>query len=671
MKLFSDDAKKSRPTLEEAERAANSNLKALAASQQAAFSEWLQNRGPLKTAGEIARIDFEDAKDSRLPNRAAEKSPAMLRGENTLVDGVSGKAVKLSGDDALDIPGGNFNRVDPFTISLWIQTPDVKERAVVLHRSKAWTDAASRGFELLIEEGKLKWSLIRFWPGDAASIRCKQPLQPKQWTHVVVSSDGSGSAAGLRIQINGEKAAVDVIKDTLSRDINPGRESITLGERMRDRGFKNGLVDDVRVFERELSRLEMLATFDASRAGALFSKPTGELSAVERADLEEYFLKTQAPDYAAGLAQLKAARTALVKLLDAQKEIMVMRELPSPKKAFVLFRGQYDQRRDEVFADTPESLPAFPREKPRNRLGLANWLTDPQHPLLARVTVNRIWQGFFGRGLVKTSEDFGSQGSQPEYQEVLDWLSRHFIDSGWDIKGLVRTIVLSKTYRQDSSADPRLIADDPENALLARGPRFRLPAETIRDTFLSASGILSKKIGGPPVSPYEMSEAFRPSAADSGDGALRRSLYTRWRRTSPPPAMMAFDASRRAVCSAKRERTNTPLQALILLNGPQYVEAARILGERLQTGFGQDLRALTDELFVLCLSRFPDEREREIAALLYAEQLSHFRAHPAEAESLLKIGSVPRKAGLPAAETAAATVLAQALLNHDGSVVKQ
>jgi hypothetical protein len=350
---------------------------------------------------------------------------------------------------------------------------------------------------------------------------------------------------------------------------------------------------------------------------------------------------------------------------------MVMRELPSPKKAFVLFRGQYDQRRDEVFADTPESLPAFPSEKPRNRLGLANWLTDPQHPLLARVTVNRIWQGFFGRGIVKTSDDFGSQGSQPEYQEVLDWLSRHFIDSGWDIKGLVRTIVLSKTYRQDSSADPRLIADDPENALLARGPRFRLPAETIRDTFLSASGILSKKIGGPPVSPYEMSEAFRPSAADSGDGALRRSLYTRWRRTSPPPAMMAFDASRRAVCSAKRERTNTPLQALILLNGPQYVEAARILGERLQTGFGQDLRALTDELFVLCLSRFPDEREREIAALLYAEQLSHFRSHPAEAESLLKIGSVPRKAGLPAAETAAATVLAQALLNHDGSVVKQ
>jgi hypothetical protein len=671
MKLLSNEAKKSLSTLEETERSARSKLKSIAAVQQAAFNEWLENRGLLKTTGEVARIDFEDAKDGRLPNRAAEKFPATLRGENTLVEGVSGKAVKLSGDDALDIPGGNFNRVDPFTISLWIQTPDVKERAVVLHRSKAWTDAASRGFELLIEEGKLKWSLIRFWPGDAASIRCKQPLNPNQWTHVVVSSDGSGSASGLHIRINGEKAALEVIKDSLSRDINPGRESITLGERMRDRGFKDGRVDDVRVFDRELSHLEMLSTFDSSRAAALFSKPTAQLSEVERADLEEYFLKTQAADYAAGLAQLKTARTELVKLLDAQKEIMVMRELPSPKKAFVLFRGQYDQRRDEVFADTPESLPAFPREKPRNRLGLANWLTDPQHPLLARVTVNRIWQGFFGRGIVKTSEDFGSQGAQPEYQEVLDWLSRHFIDSGWDIKTLVRTIVLSRTYRQDSSADPSLIANDPENALLARGPRFRLPAETIRDTFLSASGILSKKLGGPPVSPYEVSEAFRPSAADSGDGALRRSLYTRWRRTSPPPAMMAFDASRRAVCAAKRERTNTPLQALILLNGPQFVEAARILGERLQAGFGPDLQSLTDELFILCLSRLPDAREREIAGLLYAEQLSHFRAHPADAESLLNIGSVPRKAGLPAAETAAATVLAQALLNHDESVVKQ
>ena len=671
MKLFSEEAKTSRPALEQKEKSAVAHLKSLASSQSTAFSTWLENRGEMSVRGEVARVDFEDAKDNRIPNKANEKSPVTLRGENKLVDGRFGKAIQLSGDDAVDIPGGNFNRVDPFTIALWIQTPDVKERAVVLHRSKAWTDAASRGFELLIENGKLKWSLIRFWPGDAASIRCRTPLKPGEWTHVVVSSDGSGSAAGLRIHINGENAIVDTIKDSLSRDINPGRESITLGERMRDRGFKQGLVDEVRIFERELSSLEMLAIFDHSKAHSLFSKPTRVISSEDRNTLEEYFLKTQCAEYTEGLARLKAARTELVALLDAQREIMVMQELPSPKKAFVLFRGQYDQRRDEVFADTPESLPAFPKNGPRNRLGLARWLTDPQHPLLARVTVNRVWQSFFGRGLVKTSDDFGSQGSQPEYQEVLDWLSGKFIESGWDMKGLVRTIALSKIYRQDSAAESRLIADDPENTLLARGPRFRLPAETIRDAFLFAGGILSNKVGGAPVSPYEMSEAFRPSAADKGDGALRRSLYTRWRRTSPPPAMMAFDASRRAVCSAKRERTNTPLQALILLNGPQYVEAARVVGERLQSSFGSNLRAMTEEAFIWCLSRYPDAKEYEIAASLYSEQLAHFRAHPEEAESLLTIGSVPRKEGLPSAETAAATILAQALLNHDGSVVKQ
>ena len=671
MKLFSEQAKTSRPALEQKEKSAQAHLKSLYSSHSTAFSNWLENRGEMNIRGEVARIDFEDAKDNRIPNRTSEKAPVTLRGENKLVEGRFGKAVQLSGDDALDIPGGNFNRVDPFTISLWIRTPDVKERAVVLHRSKAWTDAASRGFELLIEEGKLKWSLIRFWPGDAASIRCRTQLKPGEWTHVVVSSDGSGSAAGLRIQINGEKAQVDTIKDSLSRDINPGRESITLGERMRDRGFKQGLIDEVRIFDRELSSLEMLATFDQSKADSLFSKPTSGMLREDREVLEEYFFKAQCAEYTEGLACLKTARTELVAMLDAQREIMVMQELPSPKKAFVLFRGQYDQRRDEVFADTPESLPAFPKNRPRNRLGLAQWLTDPQHPLLARVTVNRVWQSFFGRGLVKTSDDFGSQGSQPEYQEVLDWISGKFIESGWDLKGLVRAIALSKTYRQDSAAEPRLIADDPENTLLARGARFRLPAETIRDAFLFAGGILSSKVGGTPVSPYEMSEAFRPTAADTGDGTLRRSLYTRWRRTSPPPAMMAFDASRRAVCSAKRERTNTPLQALILLNGPQYVEAARVVGEKLQASFGSDLRGMTEEAFILCLSRYPDDKEREIAAALYSEQLAHFRAHPEEAESLLTIGSVPRKAGLTPAETAAATILAQALLNHDGSVVKQ
>jgi hypothetical protein len=287
------------------------------------------------------------------------------------------------------------------------------------------------------------------------------------------------------------------------------------------------------------------------------------------------------------------------------------------------------------------------------------------------VTVNRFWQGLFGRGLVRSAEDFGSQGTQPEYPELLDWLAGEFIRSGWDTKALFKTIVLSHAYRQESMAGAALVADDPDNVLLARGPRFRLSAEALRDTFLFASGLLSPKMGGAPVSPYELADAFRPNAPDKGEGSVRRSLYTRWRRTAPPPAMMAFDASRRAVCSARRERTNTPLQALVLLNGPQYVEAARVLGTRLHKAHGDNLDAMIEEAFLACLSRFPDAREREIVEGLYSDQLAYFRAHPQEASALLKVGQAPAEPTVPAPEAAAATVLAQALLNHDASVVKQ
>lgn len=637
------------------------------------LQEWLGKRsGEFTISGEIGRFNGANAEGNKIQNHAEPSKPVAVSGENKIVEAPFGKAVRLSGDDALNLPAGSFNRPDPFTISLWIQSPDQKERAVILHRSKAWTDAASRGFELLLEDGKLKWSLIRFWPGDAASIRSKQSVKPGEWIHVAVTSNGSGRAAGMQIFVNGEPLKTEVLKDNLSRDINPSRDNITIGERMRDRGFKGGLVGDIRVFNRLLSAPEVRSTFQPESMRTLWSKDAALLSESEREQLFEVFVSSGgAEPYTQALEKLKKARTELLKELEAQPEIMVMKDLPSPKKAFVLFRGQYDQRREEVEAGTPASLPPFPSDAPRNRLGLAKWLTSPDHPLLARVTVNRFWQSLFGRGLVRTSDDFGSQGSQPEYQEVLDWLALEFIKSGWNTKELLKLIVLSETYRQESTAGVELITDDPENVTLARGARFRLPAESIRDTFLYASGLLSQKIGGAPVKPYEVSEAFRPAAADAGEGSRRRSLYTRWIRTSPPPAMMAFDASRRAVCSARRERTNTPLQALVLLNGPQYVEAARALGSLLHSKHGGNLESMIEDAFLACLSRFPDAAERRISAELYTEQLTHFQSHPDEAAALLKVGQTPHNPKVPPAEAAAAAVLAQALFNHDGSVVKQ
>ncbi|MEQ1851319.1 MAG: DUF1553 domain-containing protein, partial [Chthoniobacteraceae bacterium] len=600
------------------------------------------------------------------------KTPATLKGENKLVPGRNGSAVEFTGDDPVDLAFGNFKRHEPFTVALWLRTPDVKDRAVVFHRSKAWTDAASRGYELLIEEGRLKWSLIHFWPGNAISIRTKDTVPLNTWTHVVVSSDGSSRASGLRLLVNGRPASIDVMKDSLTKDITGGGgDNISLGERFRDRGFKGGAIDDFRVFSRELTTLEALATHDESAARALLAREPGDWTADERRWVRDYFLATADETWAKQLDSLRKVRAELVKHAEGIREIMAMRELPEPKKAFVLFRGQYDQRREEVHAGTPAALTPWPEGTPKNRLGLARWVVDPAHPLTARVLVNRFWQSIFGRGLVKTSEDFGSQGARPVYPEVLDLLALRFIQSGWDTKALMKMIVMSHTYRQRSICDPKTMADDPENELLARGPRFRLNAEMIRDNSLAAAGLLSEKIGGAPVNPYEMSEAFKPAKPSAGDGVYRRSIYTNWRRTGPPPAMIAFDAPRRAVCSAKRERTESPLQALILLNGTQYIEAARVLGEKLQRNAKGNVGAMVDEVFLLCLSRKPDARESEIARRLYDDQLAHFRSHPDEAAALLRHGNARPDPAIPAAEGAAATVLAQALMNHDACVVKR
>jgi len=548
----------------------------------------------------------------------------------------------------------------------------VKDRAVVFHRSRAWTDAASRGYELLIEDGRLKWSLIHFWPGNAASISARSVLPVNEWVHVVVSSDGSSRASGLSISINGATTDIEIVKDNLSREITGGGgDNISLGERFRDRGFKGGIVDDFRVFSRRLSALEALATCDEIAGTSLLTLPAEQLDETQRATLFDHFLMTTDDAFTQHLSALQTARGGLAQFHDGLKEIMVMRELPEPKKAYVLYRGEYTQRREEVFAGTPAALSPFPADAPKNRLGLATWLTDPRHPLTARVTVNRVWQSLFGRGLVKTAEDFGSQGSRPLYPEVLDSLALQLIESDWNMKQLVRSIVLSRTYRQRSMADDKTVADDPDNEWLARGPRFRLPAEMIRDNALAAAGLLKRTIGGPPVNPYEMAEAFKPAAASEGDNVYRRSIYTNWRRTGPPPAMVAFDAPRRAVCAAKRERTDSPLQALILLNGIQYVEAARALGESLHRDASGSVEAMIEQGCLRCLSRRPDERETEILTQLYNEQLEHFRSHPTDADELLKIGQFAHDTNISPIDAAAATILAQALLNHDECVMKR
>jgi len=570
-------------------------------------------------------------------------------------------AVQLSGDHAINTKVGNFARHEPFSVSLWIQTPDVKERAVVMHRSRAWTDAGSRGYELLIEEGKLKWSLIHFWPGDAISVRTAASIPVGTWVHVSVTNAGSSRAAGLQIFVNGERARTEIIRDHLTKDITGGGgDTIALGERFRDRGFKGGLVDELRVFAHNLTAAEAREVY-----------APGATVAAGFEEKFEFYLTQHDAAYRAQLAALTTMRAAQTKLADEAKEIMVMRELSQPKTAYVLKRGEYDQRGDVVRPGTPAALLPFPEDQPRNRLGLARWLTDPRHPLLARVTVNRFWQSLFGHGLVKTVDDFGSQGERAEYPALLEWLAGEFIRSGWDVKALLKTIVLSQTYRQSSLAAPSAMTDDPDNSWFARGPRHRLPAEMIRDHALAVSGLLVEKIGGPPVYTYDIPESFKPAPAGKGEQLYRRSVYTFWRRTGPAPVLEAFDVPKRVVCVARRDTTNTPLHAFVLLNGPQFVEAARVLAEQLHREHNGQAELIVDDAFRRLTCRAPDPRERTILEAMYREQLQWFRARPEDATAHVSIGDTPCDPALPAPEIAAAATVVNTLMNHDAFVVKR
>ncbi len=620
--------------------------------------------------GEIARFPLDELQQGKSPSKLKAEMVAEVRGENKAVAGQQGQAVELTGDDPIDLPIGNFRRSQPFSISLWAETPDRKERAVVLHRSRAWTDAASRGYELLLEEGRWKWSLIHFWPGNAISIRTRMEAPLNQWTHVTATYDGSSRAAGLKLYIDGKPVDCEVVRDNLTKEITGGGgDNIAIGERFRDRGFRGGKVDELRVFDRQLTAWEV-AQLPSNCDAQLHAVALESLGPVD-AQLQETAIHTGDETFRTALVALQQKREALHQLEDSIQEIMVMRELPGMKPAYLLTRGEYNQRGEAVEPGVPEALPPLPEGTPANRLSVARWLTAPNHPLTARVLVNRLWQSFFGRGLVKTSEDFGSQGDRPRYQEVLDGLSAHWIQTGWDLKGLIRTIVMSDTYRQESLDEPKWMEEDPENDWLARGPRFRLSAEAIRDQALAVSGLLKHQLGGPPVTPYEMSEAFKPAGPSGGDDVRRRSLYSVWRRTSPPPAMLAFDAPRRAVCIAKRERTNTPLQSLILLNGTQYVEAARALGERLHQESQGELPKMIERGYLLCLSRKPTEPESKTLQNLYEDQLAYYQSHPEEAAQIRKVGNASTDPMIDDARAAAAFALGQALMNLDAFLMKR
>ena len=658
--------------------AAEASLDAATADELAAFDAWFETRSgegvesPV-IPGLVGDFPLDAIVDGGLQNEVDPDLSGRVAGAPVVVEGAIDAGIRLDGENNLHFPGiAAFNRYDPFSIALWIRIERIADRAVVLHRSRAWTDAGSQGYQFLLEAGRPSWSLIHFWPGDAISIRGREPLPEGRWIQIGLASDGSSRADGLGLFVDGSPVEVDVIRDRLTKSITGGAPgAMTIGQRFRDRGFKDGSVDHLQVFDRVLTPIE----WRSLHRGAAFE----EMKNADRDDWLAYHRATRNPAREATRERLREHRRELAALLDRTPEIMVMAEFEPPREARVLDRGRYDRPLHVVEPGVPASLGGFPDELPRNRLGLARWLVDPANPLAARVAVNRLWMIAFGRGLVATPEDFGAQGEPPSHPELLDRLAIDFIESGWDVKAMLRRLVLTSTYRQSSLGSDAAKASDPENRWYARGPSGRLSAEMIRDQALAASGLLVSKVGGPSVHPYQpaglwQEKSGRTYPQGSGEALHRRSMYTFWKRTSPPPSMMIFDSAKREVCVARRDSTSTPLQALVLLNDVQFMEAARVLAERVIIEHPEDADApgRSTARIAAAFRRLTGRRPRPDEAMLldelWAEERAAFDADPEAALLVASTGESPTHPGLDAAEVATMTIVCSTIMNTDASV---
>ena len=579
-------------------------------------------------------------------------------------------AIRLDGERGITTSGIEaFDRWTPFTVVVSLKEPvRVPERAVIAHHTRG-TDCGYNGWDLTIVDGHLESRLYRVWPGNGIGVRTTAPIPKDEWQQVTATYDGSSQARGLLIYLDGKPLARTVLRDNIKKSANVkvdhGGEFV-LGQRFRARGLAGALVDDLRIFTRALSQTELVGLANGSP-----SEPT-----------EDYYVSAIDEEARQALAELNAARHAFVMAEEAMIEVPIMKETQEPRETHVLSRGQYDApTSDETRVERAtftSILPPMPKNAPRNRLGLAKWATDPNHPLTSRVIVNRMWSNFFGQGLVATTENFGLQGELPTNPKLLDWLARDFVDNGWDVKRFCKQVVLSATYRQDSASTGEAIAADPNNVHLARGPAYRLSAEQIRDTALSASGLLNPAFGGPPVSPYQAggdlwkeSNGMSPPYQQSVGRALyRRSLYSVWKRTAPLPNMMAFDAESREVCIVKRARTNTPLQALVLLNDVQFVEAARNLAETSMTQNGSDSAAIA-WAFRSLTGRNPSAKESTILEDLLASERHYYQGHPSDADKYVSLGDTSVNKDQDRIELAAMTTVCQTIMNLDATIWKR
>lgn len=645
------------------------------------FQKWADNYKPEKSktlvpnTPSVAYYPFNDLDDSSNLNawniNDKEKQLEIIR-PNT---GKYGKGLFITRGQNYDLGESKFiNESQPFTISFWFFNK-FKNGKTILSKID---EQSKSGIKVETHSGYIH-ILTPISSKDGGARLISDKLIPDgKWTHLTITYDASGTLNGLSLYVNGDPMKLNGDNEQAFSHVSAN----SLIKIAAPYGLSGSGIDEIYLFDKKLKQKEILslATFDP--IDALMQKEFTQLNEEEKNLVTDHFLYHNDREFRIALRNLESVR---YKKLDVPDEgdvkTMTMADLPEPNKTYILNRGAYDAPGEEVLPGTPEAVMAFNDSLPKNRLGLAKWLVDPKNPLPSRVAVNRYWHYIFGRGIVKTVDDFGNQGSLPSHPELLDWLASYFMENGWNTKEMIKMMVMSSTYQQSSQVSDEKRKVDSENIYLSRGPRYRMTVEMMRDQALAASGLLNTKVGGPSVRPYQPDNLW---GAITGGGAgplakfvldvsedlYRRSLYTFWKRTVPPPSMLTFDAATRDRCIVNRQSTNTPLQALVLLNDPQYMEAARVMAQNLLTD-KQPIENNITTAYRKLTGRKPDENELKTLMEVFNDGLDSFNKNPALISELIEIGDYPIDENLDQKLLAAHTYTISAIFNLDETISKE
>lgn len=668
------------------------SLTQLTAANTAAFEAWREQPHTAKVLSRavqqatVAHLTFDDMANGKTTDQVRGATQATYWGSIESVPGKQGKALKSNAHGQFVSDGSriSFERMEPFTVSFWINIPKAFERAHVMYNGNNRIQGY-RGWDIILDSSRVHFRLSHAHPYQSLDIRTPEALPLNEWVHFVWTYDGSSRAEGMQVYKNGEAIEMETERNYLYRSAKPYTDpkatvymtykGFIIGNRHYDQDFTGGLIDEVRILNREADDFAARYLYNPTTAKSNFEQAI--ISQDPKLDrFYDLFVDTELEQ---ARIELRTLQGREIETIDSVQEIMVMGDWENERPTYILDRGVYNAKGQQVKRDVPNAILPWPEDLPRNRYGLGKWLTHPDHPLTSRVAVNQIWHLIFGRGIVETVEDFGNQGALPTHPELLDWLAIDFQENGWDVKRLIRQLVTSATYRQSSKIRPELQEIDPENYLLARGHRYRRSAEMVRDNILAASDLLDPHIGGPSAFPYQppglwkevMAHAFFPEyEIDYEKGLYRRSVYTFWKRNMPPPGMLIFDAASRAECQVRRQQSSTPSQALLLLNDPQILEGCRVLAENRWQEDPGDIKTATHKLFRLLTSRAPTEREHQILMQQYKAELAYFQAQPERSRAYLDIGHRKISKGLPLPEIAALARVSNTVLNSTEAFYK-